>query len=170
MWNRGLGKCPSHGENQKHFGPALTEMTMIETPILTLRHITWFISTSAPYHLTLSFTLSMTPSLSARMTDLFSASSSLCLCFHLPHSGCAVQHFDSEVCWTIHNPWLIQHSLPITFVHSWQTGSSFTPSTISFSQMPLLTVKCMQISPVPHHKTQKLLPLLTCLNTQDLTC
>lgn len=47
MWNWGLGKCPCHGENQKHFGLALTEMMMIETPILTLRHITWFISTSA---------------------------------------------------------------------------------------------------------------------------
>lgn len=75
----------------------------------------------SPYHLTPSFTFSMTPSLSARMTDLFSASSSLCLCFHLPRSDCVVQHFDSEVCWNIHNPWLIQRSFPIIFVCSWRT-------------------------------------------------
>lgn len=61
----------------------------------------------SPY-LTPSLTLSVTSSLSARMTDLFSAFSPLCLCFILPHLGCVVQHFDSEVCWTIHNPWLIQ--------------------------------------------------------------
>lgn len=47
MWNRGLGKCPGHGEKQKHSGLALTAMMMIEMPILTLSHITWFISTSA---------------------------------------------------------------------------------------------------------------------------
>lgn len=48
--------------------------------------------------------------------------------------------------------------------------SPFTLSAISLSQVPLLTVKWMQISPVPHHKTQKLFPFLTCPNTQDLTC
>lgn len=47
MWKRELGKCPGHGENQKHFVFALTEMMMmVETPFLTVTHTTWFISTS----------------------------------------------------------------------------------------------------------------------------
>ena len=49
MWKWGLGRCPGHGENQKLFVFALIEMMMmmLETPILTLRHITCFISTPA---------------------------------------------------------------------------------------------------------------------------
>lgn len=46
----------------------------------------------SPYHITLLLTPSVTSSLSGRMTDLFSAFSLICLCFPLPHLGCAVQH------------------------------------------------------------------------------
>lgn len=46
----------------------------------------------SPYHLTLS----MTSSLSGRMTDLFSVFSPIRLWFTLPHLGYVVQHFDSE--------------------------------------------------------------------------
>lgn len=171
MWNRGLGKGPGHGENQKHFGLALTETMMIETPILTLRHITWFISTSA---LITSPRPSPFPWLPVFQQGwlICSQPPPLCLCFYLPHLGCVVQHFDSEVCWTIHNPWLIQHSLPITYfcLQLADSGSPFILSAIYLSQMPFTCCQMHANLTCPTPQNQKLFPLLGCPSTQDLTC
>lgn len=179
MWKQGLGKRSGHGENQKLFVSALTEMMMmmLETPILTLRHITWFISTSA------IIISSCPPSFS--WLPVFQQGWLICS-QPSPPSVCALLFLrwvvlsntltlkSAELSTTLGSSNVRFPPLLSTASGLWKPLCSlcFSSSAISPSQMPWF-VKHKQISPgqshVPHHEIQRLLPLLTCLNTQDLT-
>ena len=127
---RRLQKCPSHGENQKHF-VHLTSHVCINCSDDCVRKSRFNTETSQglfqhqPYHFTLFLILSVTSSLSVGMTDL---SSAFFLCFTLPHLGYSVQLLDPEACWIIHVPWLTQHTFLTAFVCNW-SGNPFTLSS-----------------------------------------
>lgn len=179
MWKWGLGKCPGHGENQKHFVFALTGMmNMLETPILTLRCITCFISTwaliisSCPSPLPWlpvfqqGWQICSQPSPPSASALLFLTWVVLSNILILKSAGLSTTLGSANICFP---------SLLSTARRLWKPlcSLSFGSSAVPPSQTPLF-VKRKQISPgqshVPHHEIQRLFPLQTCLNTQDLTC
>lgn len=112
---------------------------------------------------------SVTSSLSVGMTDLCSA---FFLCFTLPHFGSLVQLLDPELCWIIHGPWLTQHMFLTAFVYNW-SGNPFTLSS-SAVWLLFLDERVFQTQIPLRSNPEVVSPpawlLLTCFNTQGLTC